>query len=155
MDDITKQQAVEIMKKAFDLKDFNNREDGKSFYREEGESVSFFFDTRQYDRPTVIEKLKECLQEMNLEQGQFRIDSMTLLNIKVTIMPKTEFKIGETFQCGLVKLRVEHGIDNKVACEGCFFDTEDSCNAVLKLIGHCDPMSRKDEQNVIFVKVEE
>lgn len=42
MDNITKQQAVEIMKKAFDLKDFNNREDGKSFYREEGESVSFF-----------------------------------------------------------------------------------------------------------------
>lgn len=28
MDNITKQQAVEIMKKAFDLKDFNNREDG-------------------------------------------------------------------------------------------------------------------------------
>lgn len=42
VDNITKQQAVEIMKKAFDLKDFNNREDGKSFYREEGESVSFF-----------------------------------------------------------------------------------------------------------------
>lgn len=44
MDNITKQQAVEIMKKAFDLKDFNNREDGKSFYREDGESVSFLFD---------------------------------------------------------------------------------------------------------------
>lgn len=107
MRNITKQQAVEIIKKAFDLKDFNNREDGKSFYREDGESVSFFFDTRQYDRPTVIEKLKECLQDMNLEQGQFRIDSMTLLNIKVTIMPKTEFKIGEAFQCGLIKLRCE------------------------------------------------
>lgn len=155
MDDITKQQAVEIMKKAFDLKDFNNREDGKSFYREEGESVSFFFDTRQYDRPTVIEKLKECLQDMNLEQGQFRIDSMTLLNIKVTIMQKTEFKIGETFQCGLVKLRVEHGIDNKVACKGCYFDTEEPCLADVRFVGPCDPMSRRDKQNVIFVEVEE
>ena len=155
MDNITKQQAVEVMKKAFDLKDFNNREDGKSFYREDGESVSFFFDTRQYDRPTVIEKLKECLQDMNLEQGQFRIDSMTLLNIKVTIMPKTEFKIGETFQCGLVKLRVEHGIDNKVACEGCYFDTEEPCLADVRFVGPCDPMSRKDKQNVIFGKVEE
>lgn len=155
MDNITKQKAVEIIKKAFDLKDFNNREDGKSFYREDGESVSFFFDTRQYDRPTVIEKLKECLQDMNLEQGQFRIDSMTLFNIKVTIMPKTEFKIGETFQCGLVKLRVEHGIDNNVACEGCYFDTEEPCLADVRFIGPCDYISRKDKQNVIFVKVEE
>lgn len=155
MDNITKQQAVEIMKKAFDLKDFNNREDGKSFYREESESVSFFFDTRQYDRPTVIEKLKECLQDMNLKQGQFRIDSMTLLNIKVTIMPKTEFKIGETFQCGLVKLRVEHGIDNKVACEGCYFDTEEPCLADVRFVGHCDSLSREDKTDVIFVKVEE
>lgn len=152
MDNITKQQAVEIMKKAFDLKDFNNREDGKSFYREDGESVSFFFDTRQYDRPTVIEKLKECLQEMNLEQGQFRIDSMTLLNIKVTIMPKTEFKIGETFQCGLVKLKC---VGNIEGCRECYFDQEEPCFAHVSLVGHCDSLSRKDNTDVIFVKVEE
>lgn len=79
MENITKQQAVEIIKEAFDLKDFNNREDGKSFYCEDGENVSFFFDKRQYDRFTVINTLMECFQDKNIEQGQCRIENITLL----------------------------------------------------------------------------
>ena len=79
MDNITKQQAVEIIKNAFELKEFSEREEGKSFYGKDGETVSFVFDKRQYDRYTVIEKLKECFNGKNIEGGQCRIESMTLL----------------------------------------------------------------------------
>lgn len=79
MDNITKQQAVEIIKNAFELKEFSEREEGKSFYGEDGETVTFLFDKRQYDRYTVIEKLKECFNGKNIEGGQCRIESMTLL----------------------------------------------------------------------------
>lgn len=79
MDNITKQQAVEIIKEAFDLKDSNNREDGKSFYFQDGDKVTFFFDKRQYDRFTVINTLMECFKNKNIEQGQCRIENITLL----------------------------------------------------------------------------
>nr|DAL62993.1 MAG TPA_asm: hypothetical protein [Caudoviricetes sp.] len=79
MDNITKQQAVEIIKNAFELKEFSEREEGKSFYGKDGETVSFFFDKRQYDRYTVIEKLKECFKNKNIVEGQCRIENMTFL----------------------------------------------------------------------------
>ena len=46
MDNITKEQAVEIIKEAFELDSFQERKEGKSFYGEDSEDVSFFFDKR-------------------------------------------------------------------------------------------------------------
>lgn len=68
-------------------------------------------------------------------------------------MAKKEFKVGETFQCGLVKLKCVKA--EETICEGCFLDDicefYSQCNA---LIGCCDA-SREDKTDVIFVKVEE
>lgn len=68
-------------------------------------------------------------------------------------MAKKEFKVGETFQCGLVKLKCE-----KVHCEtcmDCYFRYEDNCEVFFKFIGSCCASNRVDKTNVIFVKVEE
>lgn len=68
-------------------------------------------------------------------------------------MAKTEYKVGEVFQCGLVKLKCVKA--EGTICEGCFLydicDFYSQCNA---LIGCCDT-SREDKADVIFVKVED
>lgn len=69
-------------------------------------------------------------------------------------MAKTEFKIGEIFQFGLIKLKcVEYkGIH---PCEECFFHCK-CLRALTKiLVGCCDKYRREDKTDVIFVKVEE
>lgn len=69
-------------------------------------------------------------------------------------MAKKEFKVGEVFQCGLVKLKCVKA--EETICEGCFLD--DFCEFYSQrnaLIGYCDASSREDKTNVIFVKVEE
>lgn len=67
-------------------------------------------------------------------------------------MEKKEFKIGEVFLCGLVKLKC---IKSDCVCEGCylndFFYNEEECRA---FVGDCT-QDREDETDVIFVKVEE
>lgn len=71
-------------------------------------------------------------------------------------MAKKEFKVGETFQCGLVKLRVEQS-KKPTSCVGCFFWKENfpMCDDFAEsLVGKCDKR-RKDKTDVIFVKVEE
>ena len=71
-------------------------------------------------------------------------------------MAKKEFKVGEVFQCGLVKLKVEE-TKKPTSCEGCFFWSVKfpSCDYYMEaLVGLCDKR-RKDEKDVIFVKVEE
>lgn len=73
-------------------------------------------------------------------------------------MQKKEFKIGEVFQCGLVKLKCEKEIDEEALCRKCFFyrNEEYFCNDITKEIsGECDMNYRLDNQGVIFVKVEE
>lgn len=68
-------------------------------------------------------------------------------------MAKKEFKVGEVFQCGLVKLKCvkqEEGLD----CVGCFF--EDCCMFALgKIFGECSSREREDKTDIIFVKVED
>lgn len=69
---------------------------------------------------------------------------------------KTEFEVGEVFQCGLIKLKcVEQGAPHVVyPCKGCvfkFFD-EDSCSFI---IGECSKDIREDKKDVIFVKEED
>lgn len=36
-------------------------------------------------------------------------------------MQNTEYKVGEVFQCGLIKLRCEESRIIGSCCEGCFF----------------------------------
>lgn len=67
-------------------------------------------------------------------------------------MAKKEFKVGEIFQCGLVKLKC---IKSDSVCEGCylndFFYNGEECRA---FVGDCT-QDREDKTYVIFVKVEE
>lgn len=66
---------------------------------------------------------------------------------------KKEYKIGETFQCGLVKLKCKKAINGCVGCFLCDIITfQDDCKI---LVGECDKRMREDKQDVIFVKVED
>lgn len=68
-------------------------------------------------------------------------------------MKKKEFKIGEEFQLGLKRLRVEEGS----ACERCYFGWLCMNNDVdiADIVGYCTPVGRKDNKMVIFKEVEE
>ena len=67
-------------------------------------------------------------------------------------MAKTEFKIGQTFQCGHVKLKVE----KSKSCDKCFFNsTMYECESNLYFMDSCIAKEREDKNDVIFVKVEE
>lgn len=65
------------------------------------------------------------------------------------------FKVGEVFQCGLVKLKCVEATDTGVlSCTGCFL--KELCNECIEyLIGECKKAHREDKADVIFVKVEE
>lgn len=68
-------------------------------------------------------------------------------------MAKKEFKIGETFQCGLIKLKCEKGICE--SCANCNFRYKDDCSVFFDFTGSCNASDREDKTDVIFVKVEE
>ena len=64
-----------------------------------------------------------------------------------------EFKVGEVFQCGLLKLKVVEWPDGS-QCTGCDLDVIADCYGQLySLVGLC--RNRKDNKNVIFRIVEE
>lgn len=63
-------------------------------------------------------------------------------------MNNKEFKVGEVFQCGLIKLKVEK---SGRKCDGCYLIN--GCK--LTITGPCSQESREDKTDVIFVKVEE
>lgn len=65
-------------------------------------------------------------------------------------MAKKEFKIGEIFQCGLVKLKCK----NEKKCSDCFFHSFCTID-VDKITGCCSHTERDDKTDVIFVKVED
>lgn len=68
---------------------------------------------------------------------------------------KKEFKIGEVFQCGLVKLRCEK---DQGLCFGCAFNDKNNlllCEELIFVTGNCSSEKRDDKTDVIFVKVEE
>lgn len=70
-------------------------------------------------------------------------------------MSKKEFKVGEVFQCGLIKLKVEIG-DRFYLCKGCYCgETTHECEVFKVIVGECMSESREDKADVIFVKVEE
>lgn len=67
-------------------------------------------------------------------------------------MKKKEFKVGEVFQCGLVKLRCE---EKRNGCEGCAFYNVDWCEDIYPFAGPCNKEDRYNDDDVIFVKVED
>lgn len=77
-----------------------------------------------------------------------------LCRLNTNIMPNKEFKVGETFQCGLVKLKC---VKSKFTCDGCYFlGSSLDCAIINKIItGSCIKPEREDKTDVIFVKVEE
>lgn len=68
-------------------------------------------------------------------------------------MAKKEFKVGEVFQCGLIKLKVLEEDEN--SCLRCFFNRTYLCGNMNDLIGSCYDDERQDKKNVVFVKVED
>lgn len=70
-------------------------------------------------------------------------------------MPNKEFKVGETFQCGLIKLRCEESQIIGSCCEGCFFNFRCFKEITRNIAGPCARTHRKDKTGVIFVKVED
>lgn len=72
-------------------------------------------------------------------------------------MAKKEFNIGEVFQCGLVKLKVEKA--EYSGCDGChkcfIYKNHIDCELVESILGECEAENREDKTDVIFVKVDE
>ena len=69
-------------------------------------------------------------------------------------MKKKEFKIGEEFQLGLKRLRVEESCE----CEDCYFNR--CCgyanpDFVNDTVGCCEPHAREDKTGVIFKEIKE
>lgn len=65
-------------------------------------------------------------------------------------MKKKEFKVGEVFTAGLVKLKCVEGD----TCDGCIFEDYDSCSCTDIIIGPCGHVDRQDNKNVIFIKAD-
>lgn len=75
--------------------------------------------------------------------------------MRTDIIQNTEYKVGEVFQCGLIKLRCEESRIIGSCCEGCFFHFYCFKETTRNIAGPCARTQRKDKTDVIFVKVEE
>lgn len=67
-------------------------------------------------------------------------------------MKKKEFKIGEEFQLGLKRLRVEEGYK----CEDCYF-SRCCCtdpDFINDTVGNCESHAREDKTEVLFKEIE-
>lgn len=73
-------------------------------------------------------------------------------------MAKKEFKIGQVFQFGNVKLKVVKSKES-FQCQGCFFHESKDVYCIVQYVwdatGDCNPGKRKDKTPVKFVKVED
>lgn len=73
-------------------------------------------------------------------------------------MAKKEYKIGEVFQCGLIKLKVEKAQNPRDPCRECFIGKltgNSDCFCFEPIVGECTCYDREDKTSVVFVKVEE
>lgn len=68
-------------------------------------------------------------------------------------MEKKEFKVGETFTAGLVRLKCVEPTAPNAGCEGCMFNYF-TCEAVHVIAGPCSHAEREDNRNVIFIKAD-
>ena len=88
--------------------------------------------------------------------GKLKLEGLkTLANMEneKELSGKKEFKVGEVFQCGLVKLRCEKGYC--CSCDKCYFKDKGNCHEFFDFSGSCYASEREDKTDVIFVKVEE
>ena len=69
-------------------------------------------------------------------------------------MAKVEYKPGEVFQFGAVKLKVEE-VNREGGCTNCALRHTYICGSVDEFIGSCFSSLRKDGKDVAFIKVEE
>lgn len=65
-------------------------------------------------------------------------------------MEKKEFKVGEVFDAGLIRLKCVEGD----TCDRCIFGDYDSCSCTDIIIGPCGRVDRQDNKNVIFIKAD-
>lgn len=65
-------------------------------------------------------------------------------------MEKKEFKIGEVFDAGLVRLKC---VEPTAPDAGCIFNYF-TCGAVDVIAGPCSHAEREDNKNVIFIKAD-
>lgn len=85
---ISLQQAVEDIKQIFDATPFDNKQEGKSFYVIIKDTTTFFFDKKQYFRHFIIEKLYEYFNDKIIDDGQCRIEPLTVLYTVVHFEPR-------------------------------------------------------------------
>lgn len=72
------------------------------------------------------------------------------LKYKLIKMVKKEFKVGETFQCGLIKLKCIEYTGSRYCCDECFIGW--GCRR--EIFGSCSKEVREDKTDVIFVRVD-
>lgn len=68
-------------------------------------------------------------------------------------MEKKEFKVGEVFDAGLVRLKCVEATAPNLGCEGCIFNYF-TCGAVDVIAGPCNHEEREDNRGVIFIKAD-
>lgn len=68
-------------------------------------------------------------------------------------MEKKEFKVGEVFDAGLVRLKCVEPTAPNAGCEGCIFNYL-TCGAVPVIAGPCSYVEREDNRDVIFIKAD-
>lgn len=69
-------------------------------------------------------------------------------------MEKKEFKVGETFTAGFVRLKCVDDSDSDLGCEGCIFGDCSYCGAIRAVVGPCCHAYREDGKNVIFIEAD-
>lgn len=72
-------------------------------------------------------------------------------------MEKKEYKIGETFQCGLANLKCVSQ-EAGTGCNNCFFIrccTPLGMDCIDKIVGNCAAFERTDKTNVVFIEVKD
>lgn len=69
-------------------------------------------------------------------------------------MKKKEFKVGEIFHCGLIKLKAKKTSKVIHPCCHCFIsELTSDCRPFKQMVGECIGLKREDKTDVIFVKV--
>ena len=66
-----------------------------------------------------------------------------------------EYKVGEVFQCGLIKLKVEKVRCIASCCDGGFFHFSRFKEIVRTIAGPCSRIHREDKTDVVFKKEED
>lgn len=75
---MTREEAIKSIVDAFRLT--NEKQEGKSFYiKEDDDCATFYFDKREYLRDEVIRGLVRLLNDVNIVDGQCRIEPLTLV----------------------------------------------------------------------------